>query len=64
MMYQAGRFKLAIIKEPQMQILELPYVQDKLSMIILLPVGTVTLEQVCYRNADSRKSTRAQAALI
>ncbi|KAK1337511.1 hypothetical protein QTO34_002141 [Cnephaeus nilssonii] len=37
MMYQAGRFKLAIIKEPQMQVLELPYVQDKLSMIILLP---------------------------
>ncbi|XP_008158868.3 serpin B11 [Eptesicus fuscus] len=46
MMYQAGRFKLAIIKEPQMQVLELPYVQDKLSMIILLPMGTVTLEQI------------------
>ncbi|XP_059562290.1 serpin B11 isoform X2 [Myotis daubentonii] len=46
MMYQVGRFKLAVIKEPQMQVLELPYVQDKLSMIILLPMGTVTLEQI------------------
>ncbi|XP_036274185.1 serpin B11 isoform X2 [Pipistrellus kuhlii] len=46
MMYQAGRFKLAFIKEPQMQVLELPYVQDKLSMIILLPTGRVTLEQI------------------
>ncbi|CAK6447711.1 unnamed protein product [Pipistrellus nathusii] len=46
MMYQTGRFKLAFIKEPQMQVLELPYVQDKLSMIILLPTGRVTLEQI------------------
>ncbi|XP_019584924.2 serpin B11 [Rhinolophus sinicus] len=46
MMYQTGTFKLAFIKEPQMQVLELPYVNKKLSMIILLPVGTATLEQV------------------
>ncbi|KAM5218272.1 serpin B11 [Hipposideros larvatus] len=46
MMYQTGMFKLAFIKEPQMQVLELPYVNNKLSMIILLPVGTATLEQI------------------
>lgn len=46
MMYQTGTFKMAVIKEPQMQVLELPYVNNKLSMIILLPAGTATLEQV------------------
>ncbi|XP_004398123.1 PREDICTED: serpin B11 isoform X1 [Odobenus rosmarus divergens] len=46
MMYQTGTYKLAFIKEPQMQVLELPYVNNKLSMIILLPVGTASLEQV------------------
>ncbi|XP_058412589.1 serpin B11-like isoform X2 [Diceros bicornis minor] len=46
MMYQTGTFKLAFIKEPQMQVLELPYVNNKLSMIILLPVGTANLEQI------------------
>ncbi|KAK2491896.1 hypothetical protein MC885_006161 [Smutsia gigantea] len=30
MMYQTGTFKLAFIKEPQMQVLELPYVNNKL----------------------------------
>ncbi|ELW71271.1 serpin B11 [Tupaia chinensis] len=46
MMHQTGTFKLAFIKEPQMQVLELPYVNNKLSMIILLPVGTANLEQI------------------
>ncbi|XP_045881901.1 serpin B11 isoform X2 [Meles meles] len=46
MMYQTGTYKLAFIKEPQMQVLELPYVNNKLSMIILLPVGTASLEQI------------------
>uniref|UniRef100_A0A5F5PQX4 Serpin family B member 11 n=1 Tax=Equus caballus TaxID=9796 RepID=A0A5F5PQX4_HORSE len=46
MMYQTGTFKLAFIKEPQIQVLELPYVNNKLSMIILLPVGTANLEQI------------------
>ncbi|XP_004452978.1 serpin B11 [Dasypus novemcinctus] len=46
MMYQTGTFKLAFIKEPQMQVLELPYVNNRLSMIILLPVGTANLKQV------------------
>uniref|UniRef100_A0A8C5NUE3 Serpin B7 n=1 Tax=Jaculus jaculus TaxID=51337 RepID=A0A8C5NUE3_JACJA len=46
MMYQSGVFKLAFIKQPQMQVLELPYVNNKLSMIILLPVGRGNLEQI------------------
>jgi hypothetical protein len=45
-MYQAGIFKLGSIKKPQMQVLELPYVNKKLNMIILLPVGTENLDQV------------------
>ncbi|XP_006198118.1 serpin B11 [Vicugna pacos] len=46
MMSQTGMFKLAFIKKPQMQVLELPYVNNTLSMIILLPVGTADLQQV------------------
>ncbi|XP_006192549.2 LOW QUALITY PROTEIN: serpin B11 [Camelus ferus] len=46
MMYQTGMFKLAFIKKPQMQVLELPYVNNTLSMIILLPVGLADLQQV------------------
>ncbi|XP_073925772.1 serpin B11 isoform X2 [Castor canadensis] len=46
MMYQAGIFKLGSIKKPQMQVLELPYVNKKLNMIILLPVGTENLDQI------------------
>lgn len=61
MMYQAGAFKLAFVREPQMQVLELPYVDNALSMIILLPVGTATLEQVMFRNASSRGSRHACA---
>ncbi|NWH77308.1 SPB8 protein, partial [Piaya cayana] len=37
MMYQKGRFKLGYIEEISAQILELPYAQESLSMIILLP---------------------------
>ncbi|NXC81198.1 SPB11 protein, partial [Cercotrichas coryphoeus] len=37
MMYQKGRFKLGYIEEVAAQILELPYAQKSLSMIILLP---------------------------
>lgn len=54
MMYQTGTYKLAFIKEPQMQVLELPYVNNKLSMIILLPVGTASLEQV--KNANVQRT--------
>ncbi|XP_057360235.1 LOW QUALITY PROTEIN: serpin B11 [Manis pentadactyla] len=46
MMYQTGTFKLAFLKKPQMQVLELPYVNNKLSMIILLPIGTANLQQI------------------
>ncbi|NXF70850.1 SPB11 protein, partial [Sclerurus mexicanus] len=37
MMYQKGTFKLGYIEEVGAQILELPYAQESLSMIILLP---------------------------
>ncbi|XP_030916841.1 serpin B12 isoform X2 [Geospiza fortis] len=37
MMYQKGKFKLGYIEEVGAQILELPYAQKSLSMIILLP---------------------------
>ncbi|XP_037661948.1 serpin B11 [Choloepus didactylus] len=46
MMYQSGTFKLAFIPEPQMQVLELPYVNNRLSMVILLPVGPAHLKQI------------------
>ena len=46
MMYQTGKFKMALIEEPQMQVLELPYVNNTLDMIILLPVGTADVDQV------------------
>lgn len=36
-MYQKGKFKLGYIEEVAAQILELPYAQKSLSMIILLP---------------------------
>ncbi|NXK96231.1 SPB11 protein, partial [Formicarius rufipectus] len=37
MMYQKGSFKLGYIEEMDAQVLELPYAQKSLSMIILLP---------------------------
>ncbi|NXW95613.1 SPB8 protein, partial [Alopecoenas beccarii] len=37
MMYQKGMFKLGFIEEMGAQVLELPYAQKSLSMIILLP---------------------------
>ncbi|NXM74385.1 SPB11 protein, partial [Serilophus lunatus] len=51
MMYQKGTFKLGYIEEVGAQILELPYAQKSLSMIILLPGdmpdGSLTrLEQI------------------
>lgn len=36
-MYQKGTFKLGYIEEMGAQVLELPYAQKSLSMIILLP---------------------------
>ncbi|XP_038439950.1 serpin B9 isoform X1 [Canis lupus familiaris] len=46
MMYQEATFKLAYIEELQMQVLELPYVGDELSMLILLPDDHVELSSV------------------
>lgn len=50
-MYQKGMFKLGFIEEMGAQVLELPYAQKTLSMIILLPGdmadgSTSGLEQV------------------
>lgn len=59
MMYQTGTFKLAFVHEPRMQVLELPYVGNTLSMVILLPAGTATLEQVTFRDANTRAPTHA-----
>ncbi|XP_021494440.1 serpin B11 [Meriones unguiculatus] len=46
MMHQTGTFKMASIKEPQMQVLELPYANSKLRMVILLPVGAAGVQQI------------------
>ncbi|NWS18048.1 SPB11 protein, partial [Pachyramphus minor] len=51
MMYQKGTFRLGYIEEVGAQILELPYAQNSLSMIILLPGdvadgSTTGLEQI------------------
>ncbi|XP_066102638.1 serpin B11 isoform X2 [Saccopteryx bilineata] len=46
MMCQTGMFKLAVLKDPPMQVLELPYANSQLSMVILLPAGTATLDQI------------------
>ncbi|XP_043842469.1 serpin B11 isoform X2 [Dromiciops gliroides] len=46
MMHQTGTFKVALIKEPQMQVLELPYAGGDLSMILLLPKDTEQVEQI------------------
>nr|XP_009488883.1 PREDICTED: serpin B12-like [Pelecanus crispus] len=51
MMYQKGMFKLGYIEEISAQVLELPYAQKSLSMIILLPSdmadgSTSGLEQI------------------
>ncbi|XP_060681304.1 leukocyte elastase inhibitor-like [Hemiscyllium ocellatum] len=39
MMFQEGKFNFGYIEELQTKVLELPYVQNELSMIILLPNG-------------------------
>ena len=59
MMYQTGTFKLAFVREPRMQVLELPYAGNALNMVILLPAGTATLEQVTFRDANTRAPTHA-----
>ncbi|KFP67910.1 Serpin B11 [Cariama cristata] len=37
MMFQEGYFNMAIIEEPKMKVIELPYFNEELSMFILLP---------------------------
>lgn len=62
-MYQKGKFKFGYIEEMGAQILELPYVQKTLSMIILLP-GDVAdgsvggLEQVRQYMSETRAGSQ------
>uniref|UniRef100_A0A7M4FIU1 Ovalbumin-related protein X-like n=1 Tax=Crocodylus porosus TaxID=8502 RepID=A0A7M4FIU1_CROPO len=55
MMFLNSTFKLAIIKEPHLEVLELPYIDNELSMFILLPkdIGdnSTGLEQVKLESA-------------
>lgn len=53
MMFQEATFKLAYIKEVQAQVLELPYVGEELSMIILLPDEDVGLDSVRWTHRHS-----------
>ncbi|XP_074135113.1 serpin B11 isoform X1 [Sminthopsis crassicaudata] len=46
MMQQSGIFKVALIKEPHMQVLELPYASGNLSMLVLLPKDTEQIEKI------------------
>ncbi|XP_002721003.2 serpin B9 [Oryctolagus cuniculus] len=46
MMYQESKFKMSYVSEVQAQVLELPYEQEELSMIILLPDSGVDLSTV------------------
>ncbi|XP_006027297.1 ovalbumin-like isoform X1 [Alligator sinensis] len=46
MMHQAGFFKIASIGSEKIQILELPYANEELSMIILLPNDISDLDQL------------------
>ncbi|XP_014715079.1 serpin B9 isoform X1 [Equus asinus] len=73
MMFQEATFKLAYIKEVQAQVLELPYVGEELSMIILLPDEDVGLDSVeknltfekftAWTKPDCMKSTEVEVLL-
>ena len=45
MMHQTGKFKLALIEEPQMQVLELPYVNSTLGRSFCFQWARLTTEQ-------------------
>ncbi|XP_048363094.1 leukocyte elastase inhibitor-like [Sphaerodactylus townsendi] len=49
MMFQLGNFKLCRIQDPPVQILELPYEGEELSMMILLPEDDADVEQMASR---------------
>ena len=46
MMFQEATFKLAYIEDVQAQVLDVPYVGEELSMLILLPDDNVDLSSV------------------
>lgn len=45
-MFQEGRFRYASYPQDQVQVLELPYQGDRLSMVLVLPGPSTTLAQV------------------
>lgn len=51
MMFQDGEFRLARIQEVRAQVLELPYVGEELSMLVLLPDDHVPLSSVSVLRA-------------
>ena len=64
MMHQTGKFKLALIEEPQMQVLELPCVNSTLGVIILLPVGTADVDQVRMCGEDAGVCARTRCVFM
>ncbi|XP_051004172.1 serpin B11 [Acomys russatus] len=46
MMYRTGKFRMAFVKQPQMKLIEIPYDNSELKMVILLPVGTTSVQQI------------------
>uniref|UniRef100_A0A8C8XZ62 Serpin B8 n=1 Tax=Panthera leo TaxID=9689 RepID=A0A8C8XZ62_PANLE len=73
MMFQEATFKLAYIEEVQAQVLEVPYVGEELSMLILLPDDNVDLSSVekhltyekfrAWTKPDCMKSTEVEVFL-
>ena len=63
-MHQTGKFKLALIEEPQMQVLELPCVNSTLGVIILLPVGTADVDQVRMCGEDAGVCARTRCVFM
>lgn len=68
-MYQKGKFKLGYIEEVGAQILELPYAQKSMSMIILLPAdvadGSVSgLEQVKQYMSQTRAGSQLSESIL
>ncbi|XP_004432223.1 PREDICTED: serpin B9 [Ceratotherium simum simum] len=73
MMFQEATFQLAYIEEVQAQVLELPYMDEELSMVILLPDDSVDLNSVeknltfekfiAWTKPDCMKSTEVEVFL-
>lgn len=49
MMFKEAKFKMGYVDEVHTQVLELPYVEEELSMVILLPDDDTDLAVVSSR---------------